>query len=241
MKRLIGMFAMLAVVVGCGGPAEQAAPPPEEPTFEEEATDDIATAAPESVSVLLDNDWVRVLRIEVAAGSELPRHDAGDRVVYSLSDYTIEWAEGDEPAEDKSWAAGEAHWHAGGPHALRNVGPDAAEFLVVERKQAALPDVEIDPEAVPSSPENSSTLLENESVTVAEVELEPGETTGRHTGGHRVVYSLSDYTIQWTEGDAAPTEVSWSEGDAHWHVPAAHEVENVGDGPARYLVVTLSN
>jgi hypothetical protein len=28
-------------------------------------------------------------------------------------------------------------------------------------------------------------------------------------------------------------------GDAHWHLPEAHAVENVGETPARYLIFTF--
>jgi quercetin dioxygenase-like cupin family protein len=227
---------MLAVaLIGCGNVAEEA-PPKAEPVA------DIATAAAEHVSVVLENDWGRVMRFTLEPGSELPRHDASDRAIYALSDYTIEWTEGDETPTEKSWTAGEAHWHAGGPHAVRNTGSSVAEFLIIERTGSELPaeaQAADEAQAGPSSPEHGRTLLDNEAVSVAEVALEPGQSTGRHWGGYRLIYALSDYTIQWTEGDAEPIEVSWSEGQAHWHQPAEHVAENTGDTPARYLVVTF--
>jgi len=199
---------------------------------------DIVSVAQEKVSVVLENDWVRALLFDMEAGSELPLHQGSDRVVYSLSDYTLEWTEGDAPAVEKTWAAGQAHWHAAGPHAARNAGAGAARFLVVERSAAPLP-AEEEAESVPAAPEHGQVLLENEAVRVVEVVLEPGESTTRHPGGNRLIYSLSDYTIRWTEGDAQAGERSWSEGEAHWHGPAAHEAENTGETAARYLVMTL--
>jgi quercetin dioxygenase-like cupin family protein len=194
------------------------------------------------VSVVLENEWARVMRFTLEPGSELPLHDASDRVIYALSDYTIEWTEGDEAPTEKSWTAGQAHWHAGGSHAVRNTGSSVAQFLVFERRGPALP-AEGQPAdevtAEPSAPEHGLTLLDNGAVRVTEVTLEPGQSTGRHWGGYRVIYALSDYTIQWTEGDADPGEGNWSEGQAHWHGPADHEVENAGGSPARYLVVTF--
>lgn len=240
MARLAGLVVMLAaVVVGCGNVSEEA-PPAAAPADQPVA--DIAAAAPEKVSVVLDNEWARVMRITLEPGSELPRHVGGDRVVYSLSDYTIEWTEGDGPPTAASWTAGQAHWHTGGPHAVRNTGANVAEILVVERTGVELPaegQVAGGSEAAPSPPEHSRVLLENEAVRVAEIALEPGQSTGRHGGGHRVVVSLSDYTLRWTEGEAEPVEVSWSQGQTHWHGPAEHEAENAGEGPARYLVVTF--
>lgn len=241
MKKLSVIVVALGLVVACGGQTDEA--PPAE-TVSEAPIADIASAARDQVSVELENEWVRALRIKLEPGAQLPRHFGGDRVVYSLSDYTIEWVEGDEAPTEKSWIEGEAHWHANGPHAVRNTGSSAAEFLVVERLDAELPaeaQTEGDPSEESSQPEHGRMLLENEAVRVAEVTLEPGESTGLHRGGVRVVYALSDYVIRWTEGDADPVEVSWSEGQAHWHQPAEHAVENTGDLPARYLVVTFLN
>ena len=128
MRKLIGFAMMLAIVTaGCGNVAEEA-PAPAPPAAEPVA--DIAAAAPDHVSVVLENEWTRVMRFTLEPGSELPRHDGSDRAIYALSDYTIEWTEGDEAPMEKSWTAGQAHWHTGGPHAARNNGSSVAQFLV---------------------------------------------------------------------------------------------------------------
>jgi quercetin dioxygenase-like cupin family protein len=229
----------LVLLIGCGGGAYE--PPPAE-TVHDTPVADIASAGPEQVSVALENEWVRALRMTLEPGAQLPRHVGGDRVVWTLSDYTIEWAEGDEPPTEMIWTAGQAHWHVGGAHAVRNTGSSVAEFLVVERRGVELPaeaQTTSDTQAVALSPEPGPIVLENDAVRVAELTLPPGESTGRHWGGHRVVFALSDHTIRWTEGDADPVEMSWSEGEAHWHQSGDHEVENIGDSSARFLVVTF--
>ncbi len=240
MERYAVVIVGLVLLVGCGGGAYES--PPAE-TVQDTPVADIAAAAPEHVSVALENEWVRALRFSLEPGAQLPRHHGGDRVVYSLSDYTIEWAEGDEAPTEKAWTAGQAHWHAGGAHAVRNTGSSVAEFLVVERRGAELPAEAQgagDFQEAPPSPEYGRTVLENDAVRVAELTLPPGESTGRHGGGYRVIFALSDYTVRWTEGDADPVEVSWSEGEAHSHESGDHEVENIGESPARFLVVTFS-
>ncbi len=239
MRKWTLLVAVMAVAVGCGDAGVEVPPTPATAVG---PVDDIAAAAPESVSVVLDNEWVRVMRIALDPGSALPLHEGGDRIVYALADYTIEWTEGDAGATEKAWTAGEAHWHEAGAHAVRNSGAGVAEYLVVERRGAALPAQEMTEGDAPTASvaaDHAEILVENDAMRAARFELLPGESTGQHHGGYRLVYALSDYTIRWTEGDADPTEVGWTEGQAHWHGPSAHEVENIGDGPARYLVVTL--
>ena len=224
--RGLAVPALLVVLVGCA-PAPQEAPPPPPTT--------VATTppAPDGASVVLDNDYVKALLFELQPGQAQATHDGPDRLVYSLNDYTLEWAEGEAEPVEKPWKAGDAHWHSAGPHAAKNLGEDVARYLVVTRTQMALPATEEQPETA----EVGRVVLENESVRVIEVNLEPGEATPKHWAGPRMIYSLSDYTLRWTEGDAEPVEKSWKGGEAHWHGAGEHVAENAGAGPARYLVI----
>jgi quercetin dioxygenase-like cupin family protein len=189
--------------------------------------------------VLLDGTYATVMRFELQPGQAQARHEGLDRAIYSLNDYTLEWTEGEAEPVETSWTAGDAHWHAAGPHAAKNVGEDVARYLVIARTAEPLPSAEGEAEPDVSAGGHGKLLLENEAVRVVEVTLEPGEATPRHPGGHRVIYAIGDYSIRWTEGEAEPEDVPWTAGEAHWHGPAEHSVENVGETPARYLVVTF--
>jgi quercetin dioxygenase-like cupin family protein len=236
--RALSIPCLVVLLAGCG-PAQQEAPEPAaEPTAA--AT---ATPAPEGATVLLDGTYATVMRFELQPGQAQARHEGLDRAVYSLGDYTLKWTEGDAEPVETAWTAGDAHWHAAGPHAAENVGDDVARYLVIARTAEPLPAVEgeVEPDVAAAGTDHAKVLLENESVRVVEVALEPGEATPRHQGGHRVIYALGDYSIRWTEGEAEPKDVTWTAGEAHWHGPAEHSVENVGESPARYLVVTFLN
>jgi quercetin dioxygenase-like cupin family protein len=231
--RILSLVVLEAALVACA-PGPQEAP-------EELATEPTpaAAAVPEGATVVLDEPYVSVTRFELEPGQAQSAHEGPDRVIYALNEYTLEWAEGDAEPVEKSWAAGDVHWHTAGPHAARNVGDDVARYLVVARTAEPLPAVE--GAAVPDVAAGGlgTLLFENDGVKVVEVSLEPGQATPSHPGGHRVIYSLGDYTIRWTEGDAEPKDATWAAGEAHWHGPAEHSVENVGETPVRYLVITF--
>ena len=86
-------------------------------------------------------------------------------------------------------------------------------------------------------PANATIKFDNEYVKVVHFILKPGAQLPLHKGGPRVIYSLSDYKIKWTEGGQV-TEKEWTKGQAHWHDAIAHAAENIGDTDASYLVVT---
>lgn len=85
-----------------------------------------------------------------------------------------------------------------------------------------------------------SPLFNNDYVSVSRVTLAPGEELPMHSGNARIVYSLSDYTILWTEGGETE-EKSWREGDVHAHEPLEHAMKNTGNTIADLLIVARSD
>jgi hypothetical protein len=227
--RVLTIPAMLILLVACG-PEPQEPPPP--PT----TTVPTPPPAPDGASFVLDNDYIKALLFELQPGQGQSDHDGPARLVYSLNDYTIEWKEGEAEPEEKSWKAGDAHWHTAGLHVAKNLGEEVARYLVVARTEMALPTQEEQPEA---PAEIGEVVFENANVKLVELKLDPGETTPKHWAGPRMIYALGDYTIRWTEGDAEPVEKSFETDQAHWHAAAEHVVENIGETPARFLVITF--
>ncbi len=100
-----------------------------------EHEDDEHAASSRPMQPLLNNDDMIIAEYTLAPGAELPRHPGRDRIVYSLTDYTISYALNDAAAEQKSLAAGEAHWHAADEHAITNTGSTEARFVIVQFKR----------------------------------------------------------------------------------------------------------
>jgi quercetin dioxygenase-like cupin family protein len=79
-------------------------------------------------------------------------------------------------------------------------------------------------------------LLENESAEAFTITLEPGQSVASHEGTARVVYSLSDYRLRYTQ-DGESRDSSWRTGDVHAHVAGVHGIENIGTTSAQLLIV----
>ncbi|HJK98460.1 MAG TPA: hypothetical protein RMF84_14620 [Polyangiaceae bacterium LLY-WYZ-14_1] len=196
--------------------------------------DDIVDAAPEFNDVLYTGDFVRIIEFNLPPGSELPAHEGRRRLVYSLTDYVVEWREGDGPLEEKAWSAGDVHVHEALAHRVRNIGETAAVFLVVERLDSELPATE----AINPHQGGPDVAFASEHFRVRRVRLDPGESLDSHAGTYRAIYSLSDYELLWETKGTAETK-SWRTGDAHWHGPDEHAASNVGATVAEWIVIEI--
>lgn len=217
-------------------PADQEAPPPPPPV---DVAEDIAAAAPTHVRTLFENDFVRLLEVTLQPQEGLPVHRGGDRVVYSLGDYRLRFVE-ESTDEEARWEEGDVHWHDADEHSVANVGTETARFLVVERRASAVGGGVVAPDpgdAAAMDPDHGELLLDSEDARVVRVTLAPGEAQPLHQGLPRLVYSLTPYTIRYTEAGQDPVERSFQAGDAHWHEAGEHAVENTGATEARYVVI----
>ena len=223
-------------LIACG-PADQEAPPPAAGVDERTAT---APATPlQQPRTLFENPSVRVLEFSLEPGEALPTHEGQRRVVYSLSNYQIRFTEGGT-ADETTWQEGDVHWHGADDHAVENIGTTTARFLVVARTDMGLtgetPAGDLQ-DAAAMDPDHGELLLDNEYARVVRVTLAPGEAQPLHQGLPRLVYSLTPYTIRYTEAGQDPIERSFQAGDAHWHEAGEHAVENTGATEARYVVI----
>ncbi len=195
----------------------------------------------QAMTPLYENEYVRVLRFDVAPGKTIAEHPGRNRVIYALSDYTIAWREEGKSETTTSWKAGDVHAHEALSHSLTNIGDTPAQFLVFERQDATLPasSTATELDAAIADSEHASLLFENEHFQVIRVSLAPEQAQPLHEGGWRVIYSLTDYALNWREGDDPVVEKHWSQGQVHWHEPGFHAAENVGETTAEWLIVTL--
>ena len=194
----------------------------------------------EKAQRLFENEYAEVMRVALAPGDSLPRHEGGARVVYALGDYEVAFMhEGEETT--RSFSEGDVHFHEAGVHTAENVGDSTAAFVVFERREAELPSapaVEEEADLGEEAPAKEEELLSSEAFEVHEVTLEPGQRLPDHTGYARVVYALGDYEVAFMH-EGEETTRSFSEGDVHFHEAGPHAIRNTGDRAAEFLVVEL--
>ncbi len=131
------------------------------------------------------------------------------------------------------------HTHKTEVHSLENIGEAPIRWVVFARLDAAIPGHQHEDvhDVAESDADLSEVVFEDDLARVTRVALEPGESTQSHDGGYRVIYSLTDYSVEFTMDDQDPEETTWTAGEVHWHEADQHQVSNTGETRAEYLVV----
>jgi quercetin dioxygenase-like cupin family protein len=214
-------FGIILVVGGCSQKQEK--------VTEKAATTEI---------VQFENDYVKLSEFKLKPGEKLHKHKGGLRVVYALSDYKIKWTEGDQVSE-KEWTKGDVHWHDAIDHAVENIGDTDANYIVVTRKEKALPesgDYDIANDASQQDSKHAKTIFENDHVRIIDIKLAVGDSQPMHHGVNRLIYSLTSYQIQYTSDQLDTKNSKIEAGAIHWHTADKHAVENIGETAAHYLI-----
>jgi hypothetical protein len=89
----------------------------------------------ENSSVVFENDNVRVIEVNLPAGAAQEMHDGINRLIYSLNDYSINYASDKAEPKEMEMKSGEFHWHGADQHAVENIGETAANYLIFEFKK----------------------------------------------------------------------------------------------------------
>lgn len=209
-------------------------------TEKDKPTEELAIRTVSPV-VILENDYAKISKISLAPGESQSTHEGEIRVIYALTDYSIDWEEQGKKLSAKTWKKGDVHFHEAGTHAAKNNGTTLAEWLVFTKKSTDLPEcgentVENDVTSV--SPDFAQTLFENEDFKMTQVNLPVGESIPMHSGINRIIYSLTDYNLKYESDKEDKLDKEFNSGDIHWHEACRHTLENNGDTEAKFLVVS---
>ncbi len=228
MKKISTIIIGLVTILCIGGCDQQ----------QEKVIKEVVDTYPANTTVKLENDYIKVVEFTIKPGDKLPLHKGGPRAIYSLSDYKLKWTEGDQETE-KEWTKGHTHWHNAIDHAAENIGDTDANYLVVTRKEMALPqtdDYDIAQDASQLDSDHANIIFDNEHVRIIEVNMATSELQAMHQGINRLVYSLTSYQVLFISDKMGTMETKMEVGDAHWHTADKHAVENIGETLAHYLV-----
>lgn len=240
MKPLLYIFAvfMLGMVIAACNKADKS-------TMEtgKQETDSIPIAhVSKEPSTIFENDYARVFIESLEPGQQQTEHEGVARVIYSLNDYLIEWNENGQNLGTKEWKMGDVHFHKPGNHFAKNLSNKPAEWLVFVRTTTELPACEsMNPkkDATAFNKEFASLLNEDENFKVVKIRLEPGKMIPKHDGLNRLVYSLSDYKLSYTDEKGISNDKEYRKGDMHWHDGCAHSIKNTGTTEAEFILVSF--
>ncbi|WP_315982513.1 hypothetical protein [Aliamphritea spongicola] len=87
-----------------------------------------------------------------------------------------------------------------------------------------------------ASPEQYTLLLENDSVLVLKMVLQPGEADAQHHHQDETVYFLKGGHLTITEGDQT-LNISVPDGHTMWHEAWTHQVTNTGNSEVIAIIV----
>jgi beta-alanine degradation protein BauB len=86
-------------------------------------------------TLIMENEYVRVLDAHFNPGTSAVMHFHPNHVVYVLSDGMIKINQADGKSVDVDLKAGQAIWMQAGQHSAENIGKSEAHNLVVELKK----------------------------------------------------------------------------------------------------------
>jgi hypothetical protein len=197
------------------------------------------TARPKQEKLLFENEYVKVYEVTLAKGDKLPPHDSGNRLIYSLTNYSLKYSWSDRSSVEKR-TAGDIHFHPSGVHAEENAGPGKVSFLMIERSGTALPVTTVAGEDMAKmSPSNTRVIFDRDMAKVFEVTLPPRDAVGMHLGLYRVIYGVTGYDLKVKTSDGKEARATGKKGSVRWETPSLHMVENPTDAVAKILVFSF--
>ncbi|RMG73391.1 MAG: hypothetical protein D6722_03870 [Bacteroidetes bacterium] len=99
---------------------------------------DVADTLPSHAHVLLDNEYIRVMDVNLPPHFETPLHSGLNRIVYALNAHQLQHGSMGEAGlamEALSVMPGDLRWESRGLHITRNAGDSEAHFVVFGFRQ----------------------------------------------------------------------------------------------------------
>jgi quercetin dioxygenase-like cupin family protein len=216
------------------------------PFLSARTTTEVEITAEPSHHLALENEYVRVFKVEVAphASTLLHRH-RHDYIYVTLGDADVSNEVEDKAPMDVKLADGDTRFTPGNfAHIAKNLSDQPFRNLTIELMQ----DEKL--RQMPSHwPEEtgektfsggrSKILFVKDGVRVSEVDLEPRATVpSHHHNGPHLLVAISDLDLRSDVDGMGPMPGKFKSGDVKW-LPGGytHTLTNVGKNPARFVTV----
>jgi quercetin dioxygenase-like cupin family protein len=216
------------------------------PFVDAQTTTEVAITAEPSHHLALDNEYVRVFKVEVAphAATLMHRHNH-DYIAVTIGDAHISnEVEGKSPVDVSLYDGGTGFTAGNFAHIARNLSDQPFRNVTIELMQ----DEKLR-QSVSHWPEESGEktftggrlkiLFVKDGVRAAELNLEPGATVpSHHHNGPHLVVAISDVNLRSDVEGQAPATATIKAGDVKWVAGGyTHTVTNIGKEPVRLVSI----
>jgi hypothetical protein len=191
--------------------------------------------ATEWQKLLFENEFVRVLEINIAPGVREARHSHARGVTVALSDYDSETiGYPDRAVNRRHTRFGETRWAEPVTHESGNTGTTPQRVIRIELRREAPPPA---PAPAPPDPldslvackETQKLIFENAYVRVIEERVPPGVAQPKHRHARGVLIPLADSEVEAVDDPGGQVaRRSLRLGVAGWRDPVIHAVRNAG-------------
>jgi quercetin dioxygenase-like cupin family protein len=216
------------------------------PFFFAQTATEVETIAEPSHHLILENEYVRVFKVEVAPhASTLVHRHRHDYVYVMLGDALLSNGVEGKPPADIKLADGEARFTAGNfAHSVKNLSDQPFRNVTIElladEKMRRAPSHWPEDSGGKSFPGGSSKILfVKDGIRVSEVNLGPGAVVpSHHHEGPHLLVAISDLDLRSDIEGKAPVQGKFKAGDVKW-LPGVytHTLTNVGASPARFVTL----
>jgi quercetin dioxygenase-like cupin family protein len=216
------------------------------PFLAAQTTTEVEITAEPSHHLALENQYIRVFKVEVAphTATLMHRHHHDYDYVTIGDAHLSNEVEGKPPVEVRL-ADGDTRFTAGNfAHIARNLADQPFRNVTIElmqdEKLRQTPSHWAEESGEKTFPGGSSKILfVKDGVRVSEVNLEPGATVpSQHHDGPHLLVAISDLDIRSDVDGMGPMPGKFKAGDIKW-LPGnyTHTLTNVGKSPARFVTV----
>ena len=211
-----------------------------------QTTTEVEITAEPSHHLALENEHVRVFKVEVAPHTSTLMHRHGhDYVFVTLGDAHVSNEVEGKPPVDLKFADGDARFVANNfAHVAKNLGEqpfrNATIELIQDERLRQTPSHWREESGEKTFPGGRSKILfVKDGVRVSEVNLEPGAIVpSHHHDGPHLLVAVSDLDLRSDVEGMGPMPGKFKSGDVKW-LPGGytHTLTNVGKSPARFVTV----
>ena len=196
---------------------------------------------------LVENDHVRITRVELAPDGTLPNDNQHDAITVQVTEGKTEYLEPSKLAKTEPSGTGQAHYFpAGSRRSIKNVGKTPVLYVQVQFLQPQTKYSTLDvPRTHYCNPDSKKACVTEkyqfctERFCTETVELTPGAVSTQHThDSDHIVIPTTEFTWREEPSGKAAGNFDFKPGEAQYYeAGVTHRLINVGKTTARMFVV----